>query len=82
MGGPAVRLGEVPLVLTGSRCCSGVVLTGFAQTAFSSRVRTVTFTDIPASYKPGIPFQGKVAGPARFTLCPSEQNSNLASVGR
>lgn len=39
---------------------SGVVLKGVGQTSFSSQVRTVTFEDVPASYKPGIPFQGKV----------------------
>lgn len=44
----------------------GVVLKGSGQTSFSSQVRTVTFKDVPASYKPGIPFQGKVAGPARI----------------
>lgn len=42
----------------------GVVLKGSGQTSFSSQVRTVTFKDVPASYKPGIPFQGKVASPA------------------
>ncbi|XP_029699093.1 alpha-2-macroglobulin-like protein 1 [Takifugu rubripes] len=39
---------------------TGVVLKGAGQTSFSSQVRTVTFKDVPASYKPGIPFQGKV----------------------
>lgn len=42
-----------------------MVLKGVGQTSFSSQVRTVTFKDVPASYKPGIPFQGKVADPVR-----------------
>lgn len=48
-----------------SRWSPGVVLKGFGQTGFSSQLRTVTFEDVPASYKPGILFQGKVASPAR-----------------
>lgn len=47
-------------------CHLGVVLKGFGQTSFSSQVRTVTFEDVPAAYKPGILFQGKVAPAVRF----------------
>ncbi|XP_056298071.1 alpha-2-macroglobulin isoform X2 [Pseudoliparis swirei] len=39
---------------------TGVVLKGSAQTGFSVSVRTVTFEDLPATYKPGIPLEGKV----------------------
>lgn len=39
---------------------TGVTLKGSARTSFSSRIRTVTFEDEPASYKPGIAFEGKV----------------------
>uniref|UniRef100_H3DA42 Alpha-2-macroglobulin bait region domain-containing protein n=1 Tax=Tetraodon nigroviridis TaxID=99883 RepID=H3DA42_TETNG len=39
---------------------TGVVLTGAGQTSFSSQVRAVTFKDTPESYRPGLPFQGKV----------------------
>ncbi|XP_060928722.1 alpha-2-macroglobulin [Limanda limanda] len=39
---------------------TGVTLTGSGQTSFSSQIRTVTFEDVPESYKPGIPFDGKV----------------------
>lgn len=66
MGRVGVRVREAP---AGPDLCSlarsGVVLKGVGQTGFSSQVRTVTFQDVPASYKPGIPFQGKVAGPVR-----------------
>ncbi|KAG7222442.1 hypothetical protein INR49_016254, partial [Caranx melampygus] len=39
---------------------TGVVLKGSGQTSFSSSIRVVTFEDVPAAYKPGIPFEGKV----------------------
>ncbi|XP_077396695.1 alpha-2-macroglobulin-like protein 1 isoform X2 [Festucalex cinctus] len=39
---------------------TGVILKGTGQTSFSARIRTVTFEDVPQSYKPGIPFEGKV----------------------
>ncbi|XP_062241283.1 alpha-2-macroglobulin-P isoform X2 [Platichthys flesus] len=39
---------------------TGVTLTGSGQTGFSYHIRTVTFEDVPESYKPGIPFEGKV----------------------
>ncbi|XP_023284214.1 alpha-2-macroglobulin-like isoform X1 [Seriola lalandi dorsalis] len=39
---------------------TGVVLKGSGRTSFSSHIRTVTFEDVPAAYKPGIPFEGKV----------------------
>lgn len=64
------------------RCCSGVVLKGVGQTGFSSQIRTVTFKDIPASYKPGIPFQGKVAVRPASRLCWAGQNSELLLSGR
>ncbi len=38
----------------------GVILKGTGRTSFSSHIRTVTFEDVPAAYKPGIPFEGKV----------------------
>uniref|UniRef100_A0A7N8WY82 Alpha-2-macroglobulin-like n=1 Tax=Mastacembelus armatus TaxID=205130 RepID=A0A7N8WY82_9TELE len=38
----------------------GVILKGSGSTRFSNVIRTVTFEDIPAAYKPGIPFEGKV----------------------
>ncbi|XP_039985815.1 alpha-2-macroglobulin-like protein 1 isoform X2 [Xiphias gladius] len=39
---------------------TGVILKGTGRTSFSSHIRTVTFEDVPAAYKPGIPFEGKV----------------------
>ncbi|XP_026154585.1 alpha-2-macroglobulin isoform X2 [Mastacembelus armatus] len=39
---------------------TGVILKGSGSTRFSNVIRTVTFEDIPAAYKPGIPFEGKV----------------------
>ncbi|XP_042270737.1 alpha-2-macroglobulin-like protein 1 isoform X1 [Thunnus maccoyii] len=39
---------------------TGVILKGSGRTTFSSHIRTVTFEDAPAAYKPGIPFEGKV----------------------
>uniref|UniRef100_A0A8P4GHJ1 Alpha-2-macroglobulin n=1 Tax=Dicentrarchus labrax TaxID=13489 RepID=A0A8P4GHJ1_DICLA len=38
----------------------GVILKGSGRTSFSSHIRTVTFEDVPAAYKLGIPFEGKV----------------------
>lgn len=38
----------------------GVILKGSGRASFSSQIRTVTFEDVPAAYKPGIPFEGKV----------------------
>ena len=38
----------------------GVILKGSGQTIFSSHIRTVTFEDVPAAYKPGISLEGKV----------------------
>lgn len=65
MGRPTARVGGAPAGPDPSRWSPGVVLKGFGQTGFSSKVRTVTFKSVPAAYKPGIPFQGKVAGPAQ-----------------
>uniref|UniRef100_A0A1A7Y2Z2 Alpha-2-macroglobulin-like 1 n=1 Tax=Iconisemion striatum TaxID=60296 RepID=A0A1A7Y2Z2_9TELE len=44
---------------------TGVILKGSGSTSFTSQIRTVTFEDVPSSYKPGIPFEGKikVSGP-------------------
>ncbi|XP_029374169.1 alpha-2-macroglobulin isoform X2 [Echeneis naucrates] len=39
---------------------TGIVLKGSGRTSFSSHIRTVTFEDVPAAYKLGIPFEGKV----------------------
>ncbi|XP_055082067.1 alpha-2-macroglobulin isoform X2 [Periophthalmus magnuspinnatus] len=39
---------------------TGVTLKGSARTSFTNDIRTVTFEDEPASYKPGIAFEGKV----------------------
>ncbi|KAM9853538.1 alpha-2-macroglobulin-like protein 1 [Aulostomus maculatus] len=39
---------------------TGVILKGTGYTSFSSHIRTVVFEDVPAAYKPGIPFEGKV----------------------
>ncbi|KAK9520438.1 hypothetical protein VZT92_020324 [Zoarces viviparus] len=39
---------------------TGVILKGSGQTSFSNKIRKVTFEDVPAAYKPGIPFEGKV----------------------
>lgn len=38
----------------------GVILKGSGRASFSSQIRAVTFEDVPAAYKPGIPFEGKV----------------------
>ncbi|CAL9684247.1 unnamed protein product [Knipowitschia caucasica] len=39
---------------------TGVTLKGSARTSFTNDIRTVTFEDVPESYKPGITFEGKV----------------------
>ncbi|KAF7641777.1 hypothetical protein LDENG_00272460 [Lucifuga dentata] len=39
---------------------TGVILKGRGVTTFTSHIRTVTFENVPAAYKPGIPFEGKV----------------------
>ncbi|XP_075996556.1 alpha-2-macroglobulin-P isoform X2 [Genypterus blacodes] len=39
---------------------TGVTLEGSGWTSFSSHIRTVTFENMPAAYKPGINFEGKV----------------------
>ncbi|KAM4566570.1 alpha-2-macroglobulin-like isoform 2-T2 [Odontesthes bonariensis] len=39
---------------------TGVILSGSGRTSFSSQIRTVTFEHVPASYKPGMPFEGKI----------------------
>ncbi|XP_010738618.1 alpha-2-macroglobulin isoform X2 [Larimichthys crocea] len=39
---------------------TGVILKGSGRTTFSSHIRTVSFEDVRAAYKPGIPFEGKV----------------------
>ncbi|XP_059187409.1 alpha-2-macroglobulin isoform X2 [Centropristis striata] len=39
---------------------TGVTLKGSGRTSFSSHIRTVTFEDVPAAYKPGISLEGKV----------------------
>lgn len=38
----------------------GVVLKGHGQASLSFNIRTVTFEDVPAAYKSGIPLEGKV----------------------
>lgn len=78
--------GGIPLVLIRTFAFFffvGVVLKGVGQTSFSSQVRTVTFEDVPPAYKPGIPFQGKVAAPVRDSL-PSRPcgNSEFRVAGR
>uniref|UniRef100_A0A667YWP9 Alpha-2-macroglobulin-like protein 1 n=1 Tax=Myripristis murdjan TaxID=586833 RepID=A0A667YWP9_9TELE len=37
-----------------------VILKGSGQVSFTSQIRTVTFKDVSAAYKPGIAFEGKV----------------------
>ncbi|KAF3692590.1 Alpha-2-macroglobulin [Channa argus] len=39
---------------------TGVILQGSGKVSFTSTIRTVTFEDTPETYKPGIPFEGKV----------------------
>ncbi|XP_042342251.1 alpha-2-macroglobulin-like protein 1 isoform X2 [Plectropomus leopardus] len=39
---------------------TGVTLRGSGKTSFSSHIRTVSFEDVPAAYKPGIALEGKV----------------------
>ncbi|XP_029923420.1 alpha-2-macroglobulin-like protein 1 isoform X2 [Myripristis murdjan] len=39
---------------------TGVILKGSGQVSFTSQIRTVTFKDVSAAYKPGIAFEGKV----------------------
>ncbi|XP_008278792.1 alpha-2-macroglobulin-like protein 1 isoform X2 [Stegastes partitus] len=39
---------------------TGVILKGSGRSSFSSHIRTVTFEDVPAAYKPGITFEGKI----------------------
>ncbi|XP_034723150.1 alpha-2-macroglobulin isoform X2 [Etheostoma cragini] len=39
---------------------TGVTLKGSGRTSFSSHIRTVTFENVPAAYKPGISLEGKV----------------------
>ncbi|XP_077396697.1 alpha-2-macroglobulin-like protein 1 [Festucalex cinctus] len=39
---------------------TGVTLQGTARARFSAVIRTVTFEDVPQSFRPGIPFAGKV----------------------
>ncbi|XP_054901694.1 alpha-2-macroglobulin-like protein 1 isoform X1 [Poeciliopsis prolifica] len=44
---------------------TGVVLKGSGTASLSSQIRTITFENVPGSYKPGIPFEGeiKLVGP-------------------
>ncbi|XP_022625967.1 alpha-2-macroglobulin-P-like, partial [Seriola dumerili] len=68
---------------------TGVVLKGSGRTSFSSHIRTVTFEDVPAAYKPGIPFEGKVkvVGPDNkpvanepvYLLAGESQNATLTT---
>ncbi|KAM4590158.1 alpha-2-macroglobulin-like protein 1 [Fundulus diaphanus] len=39
---------------------TGVVLKGSGTASLSFQLRTITFEDVPAAYKPGIPFEGKI----------------------
>uniref|UniRef100_A0A8C6NP84 Alpha-2-macroglobulin-like protein 1 n=1 Tax=Nothobranchius furzeri TaxID=105023 RepID=A0A8C6NP84_NOTFU len=39
---------------------TGVTLKSSGSATFTSQIRTITFEDVPSSYKPGIPFEGKV----------------------
>ncbi|KAM9733483.1 alpha-2-macroglobulin isoform 1-T1 [Menidia menidia] len=39
---------------------TGVTLSGSGRASYSNQIRTLTFEDTPAAYKPGIPFEGKV----------------------
>ncbi|XP_077396698.1 alpha-2-macroglobulin-like protein 1 [Festucalex cinctus] len=39
---------------------TGVTLQGTGRARFSAVIRTVTFEDVPQSFRPGIPFAGKV----------------------
>ncbi|XP_029026578.1 alpha-2-macroglobulin isoform X2 [Betta splendens] len=39
---------------------TGIILKGRGQTKFSNIIRTVTFEDVSETYKPGIPFEGKI----------------------
>uniref|UniRef100_A0AAQ6A9J0 NTR domain-containing protein n=1 Tax=Amphiprion ocellaris TaxID=80972 RepID=A0AAQ6A9J0_AMPOC len=39
---------------------TGVILKGNGRTTFNSHIRTASFEDVPAAYKPGIPFEGKI----------------------
>ncbi|XP_070827272.1 alpha-2-macroglobulin-like protein 1 isoform X3 [Chaetodon trifascialis] len=68
---------------------TGVVLKGSGRTSFSSHIRTVSFEDVPAAYKPGIPFEGKVkvlgpdnkpvAGEPVYLFASSSQNITLTT---
>ncbi|MEQ2220467.1 hypothetical protein ILYODFUR_005762, partial [Ilyodon furcidens] len=44
---------------------TGVIIKGSGTTTLSSQIKTITFEDVPAAYRPGIPFEGKlkVVGP-------------------
>uniref|UniRef100_A0A8C6L8V8 Alpha-2-macroglobulin-like 1 n=1 Tax=Nothobranchius furzeri TaxID=105023 RepID=A0A8C6L8V8_NOTFU len=42
------------------RLYPGVTLKSSGSATFTSQIRTITFEDVPSSYKPGIPFEGKV----------------------
>uniref|UniRef100_A0A8C6L946 Alpha-2-macroglobulin-like 1 n=1 Tax=Nothobranchius furzeri TaxID=105023 RepID=A0A8C6L946_NOTFU len=48
------------------RLYPGVTLKSSGSATFTSQIRTITFEDVPSSYKPGIPFEGKVR--LRITL--------------
>ncbi|KAM4627145.1 alpha-2-macroglobulin isoform 2-T2 [Polymixia lowei] len=39
---------------------TGVILQGSGRTIFTNEIRTVSFENVPAAYKPGITFEGKV----------------------
>nr|XP_019950554.1 PREDICTED: alpha-2-macroglobulin-like isoform X2 [Paralichthys olivaceus] len=68
---------------------TGVTLTGSGRTTFSHYIRTVTFEDVPESYKRGIPFEGKikVTGPDNkpvanelvYLLASASQNVTLTT---
>ncbi|MEQ2187511.1 hypothetical protein GOODEAATRI_005428 [Goodea atripinnis] len=38
----------------------GVIIKGSGTTTLSSQIKTITFEDVPAAYRPGIPFEGKI----------------------
>uniref|UniRef100_A0A8D3DEY3 Alpha-2-macroglobulin-like protein 1 n=1 Tax=Scophthalmus maximus TaxID=52904 RepID=A0A8D3DEY3_SCOMX len=61
---------------------TGVTLKGSGRTSFSSYIRTVTFEDVSESYKPGIPFEGKVIRleiTSVYLVATSSQNITLTT---
>ncbi|RVE75123.1 hypothetical protein OJAV_G00013720 [Oryzias javanicus] len=39
---------------------TGVILKASGSAGFTSQVRTISFEDVPSSYKPGLPLEGKI----------------------